>query len=92
MFCPLHTICHIKTSKSDVDKRIKGRQIDIEFIDLPSNKSQQIKLHNVPTSQQKLHMWLVIVLSIASIISDLTSIAGSVGLLFTNSTCRCKTN
>ena len=75
-----------------MDGRIRGQQIDIEFNDLPSNKPQDIKLHNVAITQQKLHLWRVIVLSLGSIISDLTSIAGSVSLLITNSTWRCKTN
>ena len=51
----------MKTPNSNLDGRIRGRQIDIEFNDLPSNKPQEIKLH-VATTQQKLHLWLFIVL------------------------------
>ena len=82
----------MEITNSYVDGRIRGRQIDTDFNDFPSNKQQKIKLHNVATTQQNLHMWLVIVILLGSIISDLTSIAGSVGLLFTNSVWRCKTN
>ena len=69
----------MKTPNSDKDNCIRGRQIDIEFNDLPSNKPIKIKLHKVTTTQHKLHLWRAIVLSLGSIISDLTSIAGSVG-------------
>ena len=50
MFCLLHTICYMKTTNSDVDGRIRGRQIDIVFNNLPSDKPQEIKLHNVATT------------------------------------------
>ena len=34
---------------SEVDGHIRGRQIDIEFNQVPNNKPQEIKLHNVAT-------------------------------------------
>ena len=77
----------METSKySEVHGHIRGRQIDIEFNEVPNNKAQEIKLHNVVTTQQKLHLWLVNIISLNSIISDLASIAVSVGVLNSNST------
>ena len=77
----------MKTSKySEVDGHIRGRQIDIEFNEVANNTQQEIKLHNVATTQQKFHLWLVIIISLDSIISDLASIAVSVGVLNSNST------
>ena len=70
---------------SEVDGHIRGQQIDIEFNEVPNNKRQEIKLHNLATTQQKLHLWLVIVILLGSIISDLASIAVSVGVLNSNS-------
>ena len=37
-------------------------QIEIEFNEVPNDKPQEIKLHNVATTQQKLHLWLVIII------------------------------
>ena len=75
------------TSKySEVDCHIRKRQIDIEFNEVPNKNPQEIKLHNVATTQQKLHLWLVIIISLGSIISDLASIAVSVGVLNSNLT------
>ena len=75
------------TSKySEVDGHIRGREINIEFNKLPNNKPQKFKLHNMAKTQQKLHLWLVIKISLGSIISDLASIAVSIGVLNSNST------
>ena len=49
-------------TNSEIDGHILGRQIDIEFNKVPNNKPQKIKLHNVATTQQKLHLWLVIII------------------------------
>ena len=75
---------------SEVDVHIRGRQIDIKFNEVPNNKPQEIKLHNVATTRQKLHLWLVIIISLRSIISYLASIAVSVCVLNLNSTCMWK--
>ena len=40
------------TPNSDVDGRKRGRPIDIKFNYLPSNKPQDIKLHNVATTSK----------------------------------------
>ena len=83
----------METSKySEVDGHIRGRQIDIEFNGVFNNKPQEIKLHNVTTTQQKLHLWLVTNISFSSIISDLASIAVSVGVLNSNLTWTLKRN
>ena len=51
----LCTLQIMETSKySEVDGHIRGRQIDIEFNEVPNNKPQEIKLHNVATTQQKI--------------------------------------
>ena len=70
----------------EVDGHIRGRQIDIEFNEVPNSKPQEIKLHNVARTQQKLHLWLVIIMSLGSILSDFASIAASIGVLNSNST------
>ena len=41
---------------SEIDGHIRGRQIDIEFNEVPNNTLQKIKLHNVATTKQKLHL------------------------------------
>ena len=77
----------METSKySEDDSHIRGRQIDIEFNEVFNNKPQEIKLHNVATTQQKFHLWLVIIISLGSIISDLASIAVSVSVVNSNLT------
>ena len=77
---------------SEIDGHIRGRQIDIEFNEVPNNKPQEIKLHNVATTQQKLHLWLVIIISLGSILSGFASIAASIGVLNSNSTWTWKKN
>ena len=47
---------------SEVDGRIRGRQIDIELNDRPSNKPQELKLHHVTPLGQKLLTWLFVIL------------------------------
>ena len=77
----------METAKyNEVDHHIRRRQIDIEFNEILIKNPQEIKLLNVATNQQTLHMWLVIIISLGSIISDLASIAVSIGVLNSNST------
>ena len=57
---------------SEVDGRIRGRQIDIEFNDTPSTKSQELKLHHVTPLPQKLLTWLFVILYLGNIIRNLS--------------------
>ena len=76
---------------SEVDGHIRGRQIDIEFNEVYNNKPQEIKFYNVVTIRQKLHLLLVIIISL-SLISDFASIAASINVLNSNSTWTRKRN
>ena len=77
---------------SEVDGRIRGQQIDIEFNDIEDNKPKELKLHHVTTLPQNLQLWCVVVLSIGSILSDIVSVASSLGLINSNSTLRWRPN
>ena len=77
----------METSKySEVDNHMRGQQIYIEINEVPNNNPQEIKLHIVATKQQKLHLWLVIIISLGLIFLDLASIGVSVSVLNLNST------
>ena len=77
---------------SEVDGRIRGQQIDIEFNDIEDNKPKELKLHHVATLPQKIQLWCIVVLSIGSILSDIVSVASSLGLINSNSTLRWRPN
>ena len=77
---------------SEVDGRIRGRQIDIEFNDTPSNKPQELKLRHVTPFPQKILTWLFVILYLGNIITNCISTASNVGLFKTNSTWMWKTN
>ena len=77
---------------SEVDGRIRGRQIDIEFNDTPSTKPQERKLHHVTLLPQKLLTWLFVILYLENIITNCISTASNIGLFKTNSTWMWKTN
>ena len=77
---------------SEVDGRIRGHQIEIEFNDTPINKPQELKLHHVTPLGQNLLTWLFVILYLGNIITNCISTATNVGLLTTNSTWNLKTN
>ena len=71
------------------DGRLRATNIDIE-IDPPEYKppeTQKLKLYNMATLPQKITTWLYVFLTFGTIVSNLTNIATSVGLIsFNNST------
>ena len=69
--------------------RIRAERLDIELIQAPlsSNEPQRVNLYNMATLPQKIQLWLIVGLSLGSLITNLTSIASSFHLLFeSNST------
>ena len=77
---------------SEVEGRISGLQIDIEFNDTPSNKPLELKLHHVTPFDQKILTWLFVILYLGNIITNCISTASNIGLSKTNSTWMWKTN
>ena len=72
--------------------RIRAARLDIEFdqASLSSNEQQRVKLYNMTTLPQKIQLWLIVGLSLGSLITNLTSIASSFHLLpESNSTFQC---
>ena len=72
--------------------RIRADRMDIEFNQVPltSNEPQRVKLYNMATVPQKIQLWLIVCLSLGSLITNLTFIASSFHLLpESNSTCQC---
>ena len=57
--------------------RIRVDRLDIEFNQAPltSNELHRVKLYNMVTLPQKIQLWLIVGLSLGSIITNLTSIA-----------------
>ena len=74
------------------ESRIRADRLDIEFNQAPiiSNEPQRVKLYNMEILPQMIQLWLIVGLSLGSIITNLTSIASSFHLLFElNSTFQC---
>ena len=72
--------------------RILADRLEIEFNQVPltSNEPQRVKLYNMATLPQKIQLWLIVGLSLGSLITNLTFIASSFYLLFkSNSTFQC---
>ena len=72
--------------------RTRADRLDIEFnqVLLTSNEPHRVKLYNMATLPQKIQLWLIVCLSLGSLITNLTSIASSFHLLIeSNSTCQC---
>ena len=72
--------------------RILADRLDIEFdqAPLPSREPQRVKLYNMATLPQKIQLWLIVCLSLGSLITNLTSIALSFHLFpASNFTCQC---
>ena len=65
------------------DGRIRADRMDIEFNQAPliSNEPQRVKLYNMATLPQIIQLWLIVGLSLGSLITNLTSIASSFHLL-----------
>ena len=72
---------------------IRADHLDIELDQAPlvSREPQQLKLYNMLTLAQKIQLWLIVGLSLESLITNFTSIASSFHLLPTsNLTCQCQ--
>jgi len=75
--------------------RIRADRIDIELESVHpaalhplSDEAQRIKLYNMPNLAQKIQLWLIVLLSSGSLISNLSSIASTFGF-FTSSSNNC---
>ena len=63
------------------DGRLIAKHIEINLDPQPrQSETQKLKLYNMATIPQKIQLWLIVFLSLASLISNLTSIATSVGI------------
>ena len=64
--------------------RIQADRLDIKFNQAPliSNEPQRVKLYNMTTLPQTIQLWLIVGLSLNSLITNLTSIASSFHLRF----------
>ena len=73
------------------DGSLKTDHIEVDFdTKTERNEPQKIKLYNMATFPQKIQLWLIVFLSLASLISNLTSIASSIGIYSqSNYTCQC---
>ena len=62
-----------------LEGRIRADGLDIEFnqAPLPSHEPQRVKLYNMATLPQKIQLWLILGLSLGSLITNLTFIASS---------------
>ena len=73
------------------DGRIRATNLDIEldsFIN-KTTETQKLKLYNVATLPQKIQLWLIVNLSVALLITNLTSIVTTFGLTPFNNTHPC---
>ena len=71
--------------------RLMAKHLEINLDPQPKqSETQKLKLYNMATFPQKIQLWLIVFLSLASLISNLTSIASSVGIIpHSNYTCQC---
>ena len=72
--------------------RIRADRLDIEFNQVPltSNEPQRVKLYNMARLPQNIKLWLIVGLSLGSLITNLTFIASFFNLLSeSNSTFQC---
>ena len=75
-----------------LEGRIWAEHLDIELDQASpaSREPQQLKLYNMLTMAQKIQLWLIVGLSLESLITNFPSIASSFNLLPTSkSTCQC---
>ena len=73
------------------DGRLIAKHLEIAIDPLPRlSKTPKPKLYNMATLPQKIQLWLIVFLSFASLIINLTSIASSLGIIpHNNSTAQC---
>ena len=72
--------------------RILANHLDIESDQAPlaSREPQLFKLYNMLTMAKKIQLWIIVGLSLGSLLANLTSIASSFHLLpASNLTCQC---
>ena len=63
------------------DGRLIAKHIELDFDPQPrQSETQKLKLYNMATFPQKIQLWLIVFLSLASLISNLTSIATYLGI------------
>ena len=72
--------------------RIRADHLDIDLDQAspPLREPQQLKIYNILILAHKIKLWIIVGLSLGSLITNFTSIALSFHLLYTsNSTCQC---
>ena len=59
------------------ESRIRANRLDIEFDQVPPalQEPQRLKLYNMATLPQKIQLWLIVCLSLGSLITNFISIA-----------------
>lgn len=75
------------------DGKLIAKHIEID-LDIPvqqkQSDTQKLKVYNMATFPQKIQLWLIVFLSLASLITNLTSIASSLGIFFnSNNSSQC---
>ena len=73
------------------DGRLIAKHLEIDLDPSPKpSETPKLKLYNMATFPQKIQLWLIVFLSLASLLSNLTSIASSVGIFqHSNYTSQC---
>ena len=66
--------------------RIRAERVDIQLESVPLQRTipettSRLKLYNMPNLAQKIQLWLIVILSSGSLLSNLSSIATTFGLL-----------
>ena len=77
---------------TQVDGRIRGKEIDIEFNEIENNKPKELKLHHVTPLPQQIQVWCFVILSVGNILTNIINIASSIGITHSNSTWTWKPN
>ena len=75
------------------DGKLIAKHIVID-LDIPvqqtQSDTQKLKVYNMATFSQKIQLWLIVFLSLASLITNLNSIASSLGIfLSSNNSSQC---
>ena len=69
------------------DGKLIAKHIEID-LDMPiqpkQSETQKLKVYNMANFPQKIQLWLIVFLSLASLITNLTSIASSLEIFFNN--------
>ena len=73
------------------DGRLIAQHLEIDIDSQPKqSETPKLKLYNMANFPQKIQLWVIVFLSLASLITNLKSIASSIGFIsYTNSSSQC---